>query len=61
MTADKDAPIYLYCRSGRRSGIALEALQQAGFTNVLNLGGFEDARDVAARLDACEKDPSVDY
>ncbi|MBT8047660.1 MAG: rhodanese-like domain-containing protein [Xanthomonadales bacterium] len=45
---DKEAPIYVYCRSGRRSGIALESLQQAGFTNVVNVGGLEDARAKAA-------------
>ena len=60
VTTDKDAPLYLYCRSGRRSGIALEALQQAGFTNVTNLGGLEDARHTAARLETCKKDPSAD-
>jgi len=60
VTTDKDAPIYLYCRSGRRSGIALEALQRAGYTNVTNLGGLQDARATAAQLDTCRKDPSAD-
>lgn len=60
VTTDRDAPIYLYCRSGRRSGIALEALQQAGFTHVTNLGGLEEARRAAARLEACKKGPSPD-
>ena len=44
VTADKDAPILLYCRSGRRSGIALKALQEAGFKNAVNVGGLDDAR-----------------
>jgi len=48
VTANKDDVIYVYCRSGRRSGIALEALQQAGFDNVVNLGGLEDAQRFAA-------------
>jgi len=47
VTEDKDAPIYVYCRSGRRSGIAKESLEAQGFTNVTNLGGFEDAMAVA--------------
>jgi phage shock protein E len=48
VTQDKDALIYLYCRSGRRSGIALDTLSDAGFTNTFNVGGLEDARRKAA-------------
>ena len=48
VTQDKDALIYLYCRSGRRSGIALDTLSDAGFTNAFNIGGLEDARRKAA-------------
>jgi phage shock protein E len=43
VTEDKDAPIYVYCRSGRRSGIAMEALNASGYTNVSNAGGLQDA------------------
>ncbi|TKB55525.1 rhodanese-like domain-containing protein [Ferrimonas aestuarii] len=39
---DKTQPIVLYCRSGRRSGIALDTLTQKGFTNVVNGGGIEE-------------------
>lgn len=49
VTVDKDATVYLYCRSGRRSGIAAEALEAAGFNNVVNAGGLEDARQFKAR------------
>lgn len=49
VTANKDDVIYVYCRSGRRSGIAKSTLEDAGFTNVVNLGGLEDARDFAAQ------------
>ena len=49
VTQDKDALIYLYCRSGRRSGIALETLSEAGFTNAINIGGLEDAQRIAAK------------
>lgn len=47
---DKDATIYLYCRSGRRSGIALEALREAGYRNAVNIGGLPQARSKAAEL-----------
>ena len=40
--SDKDAPINLYCRSGRRAEAALTALKNAGYTNVTNHGGYED-------------------
>jgi phage shock protein E len=43
VTTEKDAEIYLYCRSGRRSGIAKAALDEAGFTRVVNAGGLEEA------------------
>jgi rhodanese-related sulfurtransferase len=37
----KEAPIFLYCRSGGRSALAAEQLQRLGFTNVRSLaGGF---------------------
>ena len=40
--SDKDAPINLYCRSGRRAEAALTELKNAGYTNVINHGGYED-------------------
>lgn len=36
----KDAEIQLYCGSGRRAGIAKESLDNAGFSQVINLGGY---------------------
>jgi len=36
-----DASVVLYCRSGRRSGIADVALTQAGFTHSVNAGGYD--------------------
>lgn len=44
VTTNKSAHIALYCRSGRRSGIALKSLQKLGYRNVENLGSFDDAR-----------------
>lgn len=40
--SNKDAPINLYCRSGRRAEAALTELKNAGYTNVTNHGGYED-------------------
>ena len=37
----KDKPIILYCRSGSRSGMALQILQTAGYTNIYNAGSLD--------------------
>ena len=37
---DKDALILVYCRSGRRSKIASQALADLGYTNVKEFGGI---------------------
>ena len=39
---DRDALILVYCRSGRRSKIASEALAKLGYTNVKEFGGIID-------------------
>ena len=39
---DKDALIFVYCRSGRRSKIASEELVKLGYTNVKEFGGIID-------------------
>ena len=39
---DKDKLILVYCRSGRRSKIAAEALSKLGYTNVKEFGGIID-------------------
>ena len=39
---DKDTLIHVYCRSGRRSKIAAEALVALGYTNVKEFGGIID-------------------
>lgn len=41
ITQDKNAQIQLYCRSGRRSGLAEVELKKLGFSNVVNAGSFE--------------------
>ena len=39
---DKDQLILVYCRSGRRSKIAAQALVELGYTNVKEFGGIID-------------------
>ena len=39
---DKDQLILVYCRSGRRSKIAAEALVGLGYTNIREFGGIID-------------------
>ncbi len=42
MIPDKDKLILVYCRSGRRSKIASEALVKLGYTNIKEFGGIID-------------------
>lgn len=35
----RDRPVYIYCRSGRRSRTALEHLKKQGYTNGFNVTG----------------------
>lgn len=39
---NKDAPIHLYCHSGRRADLALQTLRQLGYTQVHNHGAYAD-------------------
>lgn len=48
----KSDPVTLYCRSGRRSDIALQTLTRLGYHNVRDIGGFEDARAILQWEDA---------
>lgn len=41
---DKDKTYYLYCKSGNRSGKAAKLMQDAGFKNVYNIGGYEELK-----------------
>lgn len=38
---DKNEKIIVYCRSGRRSGIAKKTLDEMGYTDVINAGAYE--------------------
>ena len=39
---DKEQVIYLYCKSGNRSGQAEIALQSIGYVNAKNIGGIKE-------------------
>lgn len=60
LNADKNQVIYLYCRSGNRSGKAKKMLDEAGYLQVVNLGGLEEAQqhyeDVMSRSEQSLKE-----
>ena len=45
---DREAAYSIYCRSGRRSALAKQAMEEAGFSNVTDLGGIETAAKTLA-------------
>ncbi|MFN8146753.1 MAG: rhodanese-like domain-containing protein [Candidatus Nanopelagicales bacterium] len=48
---DKNATYAVYCHSGRRSGLATDAMAKAGFTHVYNLqGGISDLQSAGATI-----------
>jgi len=48
---ERDARIVLYCRSGRRSGIAEQTLRQLGYRQIENRGGLNDMQRSGYRTD----------
>jgi len=53
----KDFKLYVYCNSGNRSSQAAEILEEAGYSNVTDLGGLEAMLDSGAVF---ERYPTVD-
>ena len=41
---DRNTPLYLYCRSGRRVRFAMKTLKSKKYTVMYNLGGINKAR-----------------
>ena len=41
---DKSKKVVTYCRSGKRAGQAKLVLEQHGYTNVVNGGGYDDLK-----------------
>lgn len=50
LPADKSAPLYIYCRSGRMSAEATPDLQRLGYTNIVDLKGGMQAWEEAGLL-----------
>lgn len=46
IVTDKSRRIYLYCRTGRRSKIAQDALEKLGYKDIVNLKTLENAAEV---------------
>lgn len=44
------SPVYLYCRSGARSGRAVRILREKGFDQAYNVGGFGALRAAGAKV-----------
>jgi len=43
---NKEQPVLLHCRSGRRSGLGTGVLQKLGYQNVFNLGSYGRAEKI---------------
>ncbi len=44
VNVDKNQSIIVYCQSGARSAVAKKSLERAGYTQVVNAGGFSKVR-----------------
>lgn len=57
---EKNRQIFLYCRTGRRAGLALDALRDQGYTQVSNAGGFHEAMQAAGQAADASAPPVED-
>jgi rhodanese-related sulfurtransferase len=46
----KDAPLYVYCESGRRSGLAESILKSQGY-QAISIGGLNDWTQAGGKLE----------
>jgi phage shock protein E len=44
VAGDKHKKVVTYCKAGRRAGQAKLALEQHGYSNVVNGGGYDDLK-----------------
>jgi rhodanese-related sulfurtransferase len=47
----KDRPILIHCAAGGRAALAGKTLQDMGYTNVINIGGFKDLADAGVKTE----------
>lgn len=45
---DPETPVYLYCRSGNRSGKAARILRERGYARAFNVGGLRELEEAGA-------------
>ncbi len=45
-----DAPVYLYCGSGKRAGQATATLRELGHAGAVNVGGLDDLAQAGAEV-----------
>lgn len=57
---DKNKPVYVYCRSGKRSSAAADFLSEQGFKNVINLeGGILEWKQEGKEVEAGQKNQAA--
>jgi len=49
VTTNKSDPLLIHCRSGKRSAVATATLEAQGFSNVIDLGSLDNARQVTGK------------
>lgn len=49
VTTNKSEPLLIHCRSGKRSAVATATLEARGYTNVIDLGSLDNARQVTGK------------
>ena len=50
VVGDKNAPVFVHCLSGNRSGRAVDLMRTMGYTNVKNIGGISVYRGTIEKL-----------
>ncbi|EHY77814.1 rhodanese domain-containing protein [Stutzerimonas stutzeri ATCC 14405 = CCUG 16156] len=46
LVPEKDTPVVLYCRSGRRSSAAQDVLEKLGYSQVINAGAYHELASI---------------